>query len=202
MPVPPVRPQWQPWPDHGAVPSRAAGYGKRRRRKAGGDGNPTAEARPVRHKACGVPSGLPLLGHIIHFRPGHEMVARRSFRLSKDCFLRDHVLGGRVSAKDPSLHPLALSHTISMEILAEAASALRPDQHVVALRAVRARAGSRSNGMSGTGSWPEQRRRHGRGGLYLETDPHAPAVEGIVELASAYPEPPPSSPQLRRLRRR
>jgi phosphopantetheine--protein transferase-like protein len=81
----------------------------------------------------------PLLGAIESWTPGVGLVARRTFDLGEDRYLNDHTLGRDVSVADPDLSGLAIMPmTMSLEVLAEAASALIPGRTVTGLRDVRA----------------------------------------------------------------
>jgi phosphopantetheinyl transferase len=84
------------------------------------------------------PKRTPLLGEILTLEPGTLLLARRSFCLEEDSFLNDHAIGQRISRLDPALRGLPIMPlTMSMEILAEAASLLMPDQRLVEMRDVR-----------------------------------------------------------------
>ncbi len=81
----------------------------------------------------------PLLGRVLSFHPGKELVAERIFDPAGDLYLRDHTLGRDISTTDPELMALAVMPlTMSLEILAEAAVALSPSQVVIGLSDVRA----------------------------------------------------------------
>lgn len=81
----------------------------------------------------------PLLGTIVSWEPDRELVAERVFDLARDRYLRDHTMGRTVSTTDDSLTPLAIMPlTMSLEILAEAASCLIPGKVVVGMRDVHA----------------------------------------------------------------
>jgi malonyl CoA-acyl carrier protein transacylase/phosphopantetheinyl transferase len=81
----------------------------------------------------------PLIDRIVSLRPGREVVAERCFSVSRDPFLRDHMLGGQVSDVEADLHPLAIMPlTMSMELMTQTAAILRPEMQVVGLHAVRA----------------------------------------------------------------
>ena len=83
--------------------------------------------------------GRPLLGTVVAFEPGGELVARREFDPAEDRYLLDHTLGRTVSRTDPGLHALALMPlAMSLEILAEAAAHLVPGRIVTGMRDVRA----------------------------------------------------------------
>jgi phosphopantetheinyl transferase (holo-ACP synthase) len=81
----------------------------------------------------------PLLGEVIAWTPGEELVARRTFDPFEDRYLEDHTLGRDLSVSDPDLRALAIMPlTMSLEILAEAAAALMPGRTVVGMLDVRA----------------------------------------------------------------
>ena len=70
---------------------------------------------------------FPLVGNVVVFEPGGELVARREFDPAEDRYLLDHTLGRTVSRTDPGLFALALMPlAMSLEILAEAAACLVP----------------------------------------------------------------------------
>jgi acyl transferase domain-containing protein/phosphopantetheinyl transferase len=82
---------------------------------------------------------FPLIGKIISFKPGKDLIAVREFDLDKDIFLLDHTLGTRVSVNDPELTGLpVMPLTMSMEILAEAASLLAPGKVLIGMKNIRA----------------------------------------------------------------
>ncbi|MEO8592214.1 MAG: beta-ketoacyl synthase N-terminal-like domain-containing protein [Candidatus Solibacter sp.] len=86
------------------------------------------------------PRDYPLLGKITSLDPGRTLTALRRISLENDLFLRDHALGSAISAIDPDLRPMiVLPLTMSMEILAEAASVLLPGMVLTELRDVKAR---------------------------------------------------------------
>lgn len=86
-----------------------------------------------------LPVGGPLLGMIVTFVPGRELVAQRTLTLTHDLFLHDHTLSRAVAITDPALHGLAvMPFTMSLEMMAEAAAALSPGKQVVGMRDVRA----------------------------------------------------------------
>jgi acyl transferase domain-containing protein/phosphopantetheinyl transferase (holo-ACP synthase) len=81
----------------------------------------------------------PLVGTIVTWQPGAELVARRVVDPAEDRYLLDHTLGSDVSRTDPDLASLALMPlAMSLEILAEAAACLVPERIVTGLRDVRA----------------------------------------------------------------
>ncbi len=80
----------------------------------------------------------PLLGEVIAIVPGEELTATRVFDLDEDRFLHSHTFGRRVSEFDPGLTGVpVVPLTATIELMAEAASALVPGRRVVALRGVR-----------------------------------------------------------------
>jgi malonyl CoA-acyl carrier protein transacylase/phosphopantetheinyl transferase len=77
---------------------------------------------------------FPLLGSIQEMVPGELLIARRTFTLQEDLYLKEHTLGGRVSTTDPSLRGLpVMGLAFSQEVAAEAAAALFPDRKVIAM---------------------------------------------------------------------
>lgn len=87
----------------------------------------------------GGPTPYPLLGDVIEWTKGELLITQRTFDLAEDRYLHDHTLGREISTTDPELLALTMMPlTMSLEILAEAASALAPDRVVVGLRDVHA----------------------------------------------------------------
>jgi acyl transferase domain-containing protein/phosphopantetheinyl transferase len=167
------------------------------------DGAPAAAA-PSADTTTGFAELGPLLGTALAWSPGETLVARRTFDPAEDVYLRDHALGRDISATDPDLSALmVMPLTMSLEILAEAGSALVPSMRVVGLRDVRAFRWL---------AWEEEprtlevvARRLPREGAHERvhvtlTDvteassetgaPSSPAAEAIVLLAAEYPEAP------------
>jgi phosphopantetheinyl transferase (holo-ACP synthase)/acyl carrier protein len=108
---------------------------------ASGPGAPQAGAMAVR--AVEPPSGmladLPLIGTVVSYEQGHELVATRTLDVETDLFLRDHTFGGSVSDDDPALRGLpVVPLTMSIEMLAQAAAALDGGRLVTGVRDVRA----------------------------------------------------------------
>ena len=102
----------------------------------GGEERP-AEPRPGPAAAPANPA--PFAGTEISRVAGEERVAVRTFDLDRDLFLRDHALGRSVSLDDPELRGLpVMPLTMSMEILAEAASHLVTGKRLVRMQDVRA----------------------------------------------------------------
>jgi acyl transferase domain-containing protein/phosphopantetheinyl transferase len=85
------------------------------------------------------PRDFPMLGTITSISPGKELMALRRITQEDDLFLHDHALGGPVSVLDPELRALVvIPLTMSLEILAEAASALMPGQILLGMRDIHA----------------------------------------------------------------
>jgi acyl transferase domain-containing protein/phosphopantetheinyl transferase len=143
---------------------------------------------------------FPLLGSVVSWTPGEELVARRIFDPAEDLYLRDHTLGRAVSDIDPDLLALAVMPlTMSMEIMAEAAALLVPDRMVVGLRDLRAyrwiafddqpqelqvsarrQAGDLSRVIVQLRNLSED---HEGGAAFA-----SPAIEAVVLLADSYPQ--------------
>ncbi|MEA2173114.1 MAG: hypothetical protein QOD00_706 [Blastocatellia bacterium] len=82
---------------------------------------------------------LPFIGEVISLIPGQELVALRRIDIQEDAFLLDHTLGRAVSLADEQLTGLpVVPLTLSMEMLAEAASVLLPGKRLIGMREVRA----------------------------------------------------------------
>ncbi|MCA9937179.1 MAG: polyketide synthase dehydratase domain-containing protein [Anaerolineales bacterium] len=80
----------------------------------------------------------PFVREIESITPGQELVAICKLDLQKDTFLHHHTLGRDVSVTDKSLIGLpVVPFTVSMEILAETAATLMPDQLLVGMKEVR-----------------------------------------------------------------
>ncbi len=80
-----------------------------------------------------------LVGEVVHYEPGREVVFRRAMDLREDLHADDHTLGGRgVSRVDPGQNGLPiLPMTFSLEAMAEAALLLAPGKVVATLHGVR-----------------------------------------------------------------
>jgi phosphopantetheine--protein transferase-like protein len=84
-------------------------------------------------------ASLPFIGTITSFIPGEELVTRYQLDLDEDLFLSDHTLGGRVSMTDEALRALpVVPLTVSMEMLAEVATALLPNKLLLGMKDIRA----------------------------------------------------------------
>lgn len=160
---------------------------------------PRVEGRPPET------GSYPLLGEVVSWVAGAELITQRSFDLSEDLYLRDHTLGHAVSAFDPDLFALAvLPLTMSLEMLAEAAACLTSGM-VVGLRDVNA---FRWVAFDGTPQTLRITARHLPGATDRiavqirnltedanSANPHrSPVVEATVLLGDAYPAPPPLPP--------
>ncbi len=145
----------------------------------------------------------PLLGTIVSWVPERELVAERVFDLGRDLYLRDHTLGRGVSTIDDSLVPLAIMPlTMSLEILAEAASHLVPGHVVIGLRDVLAgrwiawEDEPQTLRVSATRLATDGGRENVRVRLFNLSDPvssgagpSTPVVDATVVLADQYPPP-------------
>jgi malonyl CoA-acyl carrier protein transacylase/phosphopantetheinyl transferase (holo-ACP synthase) len=81
----------------------------------------------------------PFVGAVVSMVPNRAIRTIREFSLHEDVFLRDHALGGSVSAFDKELCALVvLPLTLSIEVLAQVASLLVPGRSVISIREVRA----------------------------------------------------------------
>jgi phosphopantetheinyl transferase len=82
---------------------------------------------------------MPFIGTITRHIPGQCLTALRDFNLEEDIFLCDHTLGRDISVSDKDLTGLPIMPlTVSMEMMAEAAILLQPDQLLIGMRDIRA----------------------------------------------------------------
>ena len=146
----------------------------------------------------------PSSGRLVSHVPGQHLVVLRDVSPDDETFLRDHTLGGRVSADDPALTGLpVMPLTMSMELMAQAAAALEPGRLLVGMRDVRAhrwmafeidRVGLRL-----------EARRVAAGEIRVdvreqsEASPNPavmgpPIVEAVMVFADRYPSPPLAEP--------
>jgi acyl transferase domain-containing protein len=80
------------------------------------------------------PRRLPLVGRHTYFEPGRFLVAIRQIHPQHDPYIVDHTIGRQISALDPALTGLPLvPFTVTIEMMAEVAAALAPDEKVVAI---------------------------------------------------------------------
>ena len=113
-------------------------------RARGGEATASQHSRPDR--ASDVPeaalpdvTALPLVASVEAFVPGRQVTAVREIEAEEDLFLYDHSLGRDISDADPSLSGLLLMPlTMTMELMAEAASLLAPHKLLTGMRQVRA----------------------------------------------------------------
>lgn len=84
------------------------------------------------------PAHLPFIDTILEHQPGLALVAR-SHSAAASPWLQDHALGGPISQTEPDLRGLALMpFTMSLELMAEAASLLAPGQVLFEVRQMQA----------------------------------------------------------------
>lgn len=84
-------------------------------------------------------NGMPFIGTLTRHIPGQRLIALREFNLDEDIFLWDHTLGRDISVSDKDLTGLPIMPlTVSMEMMAEAASLLEPDKLLIGMRDIRA----------------------------------------------------------------
>jgi phosphopantetheinyl transferase/malonyl CoA-acyl carrier protein transacylase len=142
----------------------------------------------------------PLVGTIVEWEPGKELLARRVFDPAEDRYLLDHTLGRQVSRTDPELRALALMPlAMSLEIVAEAAACLIPGRSVTGLRDVRAHRwlafgeASQALELSARRLAPagsSDRVRVELRDISEDDGSASPAVEATVLLDDRFPEPP------------
>ncbi len=137
---------------------------------------------------------LPLIDTVVALRPGEELVARCTLDLERCPLLRDHCIGRDVSTDDPELPAFpVVPFTLLMEIMAEAAVALRPGGTLTGMRDVRVH---RALGVDRGAVVIDVQARCLDGDRVTvqlrEADPTvvAPIAEGVMVLASGYPEAP------------
>jgi malonyl CoA-acyl carrier protein transacylase/phosphopantetheinyl transferase/acyl carrier protein len=159
---------------------------------------PPAEAPSPRPRAT-PPAGA-FIGTVLSLVPGRQLVALREIRRDEDLYLRDH-LGHSISVTDPSLTALAVMPiTMSMEMMAEAASALVPDRRLVGMREVRAHRWLTVEGEKLTlklvaTAGPSEEGREVMVQIFeaeaIDSSPSAtPIVEGTMVFGDTYPDPP------------
>jgi phosphopantetheine--protein transferase-like protein len=152
-----------------------------------------------------LPREFPFITEVITHRPGEELIARVAINREETLFLKDHCLGREISKSDADLTGLpVLPLTMTMEILAEAASALAPNGFVVGMREIR---GHRWVMMEGdllelevvARRRPEEAAGEIEVGLFerpgaIDSAARSPVAEGIILTADRYPDPPPAEP--------
>jgi len=147
-----------------------------------------------------------LVGEILHYSPGHEIVFRRVLDEREDLYADDHTLGGRgVSRENPTQNGLpVLPMTFSLEAMSEAASLLVPGKVVIAIRNVRlfrwlpfdpqpttleVRAAVASVDPE-NGVVEVKADVRDLGNSFLRDGANKPASEAVIVLADHYPAPP------------
>ena len=172
----------------------------------------TTAAYLTRPRSTQPPTGArvrPLLGTVTHHVPGLEIAMWRRLDLTEDRFAIDHTVGGRECSRlDPTHYGVpVMPMTFTLEILAEAAGTLTPGLVVTAVRDVKlsrwlAFDAEEPSAIEITaryeGEDPERGvvvvRAEVRERVHPEQadGPTRPVAEGFVELAAAYPTPPPA----------
>jgi acyl transferase domain-containing protein/phosphopantetheinyl transferase len=105
------------------------------RRKPRAGNNSTGSSNVARAEI----NSQPFIDEITELESGERLTALRHFDLNEDIFLQDHALGKDISVTDEDLTGLPiLPLTISMEMMAEAASLLQPDDLLIGMRDIRA----------------------------------------------------------------
>ena len=160
----------------------------------------TSNLQPPISNLQSLVSNLPFVQKVLSLTPGEALEAQCEISLDRYPFLRDHTLGRRVSLTDPELMGLpVMPLTMSMEMLAEAASLLMPDKVVVGMRDVRASRWIALEDGPLTLNITARREssRAGDGEIHvqiLEADaqaaPATPIVEGTVIFDETYPDSP------------
>lgn len=150
----------------------------------------------------GTASILPLLGDTIKMVPGREILIARKLNMEEDLFLGHHTLGGHVSRDDETLLALPLAPlSMSLEIMAEAASRLFPGKILTGMKRIMAHGWV---ALEGDEIRLEAEARVIPGSTearvllrILDVKPDGeqvrPAVEGVMIFGDSYPEPPPAS---------
>jgi acyl transferase domain-containing protein/phosphopantetheinyl transferase (holo-ACP synthase) len=146
--------------------------------------------------------GFPLLGTVRSIVPGQELTALRQLDPREDWFLREHALGGPVSDTDPTLRPISVVPlTMSMEMLAEAASALMPGKTLVGMRDILARRWIQVDDQPVSVAIEARRRNATEIEVKIRRDDSdsvsaaggaAVVLQGTVVFAERYPAPPPA----------
>jgi phosphopantetheinyl transferase len=139
-------------------------------------------------------SRMPFLGEILSHVPGDRISASRLFNLEEDLFLLDHALGRNISICDPELKGLpVMPLTVSLEMMAEAATLLRPQMLLVGMRDIRASRwlafDRRQITIRIEATCPHSREVRVKLWDDATAVPTAPAVEGTIVFAHAYPTP-------------
>jgi phosphopantetheine--protein transferase-like protein len=144
---------------------------------------------------------FPFIQAVVTHTPGAELVARCDVSLQNQPFLRDHSLGRDVSLADPELTGLpVMPLTMSMEMLAQAGSALMPGWCLVGMKEVRAYRWIALDNEAITLQLTARRTLPEREVFVQihevsaadgpEGSPSPPIVEGMMVFAQEYPEAP------------
>jgi malonyl CoA-acyl carrier protein transacylase/acyl carrier protein len=110
-------------------------------RERGEEAVPPASAAASEGEGAPLPdaAALPLITEVTSYVPGREVAAICELEVDEHLFLRDHAFGRGVSDDDPDLPGLpVMPLTMSMELMAEAASLLAPGKVLIGMRNVRA----------------------------------------------------------------
>ncbi len=104
----------------------------------GGNGNAAPVPAPQSAPASAPAKRRPFLNEIVEVVAGSHAIARHRFDLATEAVFWDHTLGRDVSTEDPALLGLpVVPLTVTMEILAEAASLLAPGLVCKGMRDIR-----------------------------------------------------------------
>lgn len=137
----------------------------------------------------------PLLDDVEISADGRRLTARRRLDLAHDPYLRDHCLGGPVSAADPALLGLpVMPLTMTVELMAEAAAALAPGEHIASVDSVR---GHRWIALDGEETLLRIEAERPAAGDPVEVRVHEDdtcVAEATVRLAAQPPPAPPPEP--------
>ena len=146
---------------------------------------------------------FPLLGKVVTLVAERNLVALRRLDKKNDIFLREHALGGPVSATDDDLSAICVVPlTVSMEILAEAAAALMPGRILVGMRAIRASRWiqvaegpitlkTSASKLEGGNDEVEVEVRDLGPGTVNQTSSGVLVIKGVMIFGDRYPNPPP-----------
>jgi malonyl CoA-acyl carrier protein transacylase/phosphopantetheinyl transferase (holo-ACP synthase) len=158
-------------------------------------------------------SYLPMLrtATVVRFEAGKEIVVHRKLDLREDLFASHHTVGGQAISKvDPDQHGLpVMPMTFSLELMAELASTLVPNQTVVGLKSIRLFRWLAFNEVEPTSielsarlmsepaleagaRFQVQVQVRELAGPGNDAGSRSPAAQGIVLLAECYAEPPPA----------
>ncbi len=171
---------------------------------------PHSQPTPIAEPAATVPLATrPLLGKILHHVPGKEVITRRTLDLSEDLFALDHTVGGRmVSKADPDQHGVpVMPMTFTLEILAECAGVLVPDQVVTAIRQIRLlrwlafefdqpaliEVSAKLEGIGEDGQLRVRAEVRDLGAASAPNEKGPRVASGVVYFAPMYPPPPPAN---------